>query len=145
MKKLLLASLSAAVITVGLAGCSASDATPKPTPSASEASTDPRAGDTTGAVENNDKCVDGLLRVIDAERAKPALAEGCDTVDFWVTAVSAKIGPVGTLSIIGSNSTIEVESVDTIEIDGTNNAVTYGGDEPAGIDAITDNIVTAEQ
>lgn len=147
MKKLLIASLTAGVLAATLAGCSASeaknDATPKPTASSAATSNDPRVGDTRGAAENLDKCVDGLLRVTDAAKAKPALAEGCDTVEFWVTAAAVEIGPVKTLSIAGSNNSIDVKSAGSIDIEGTNNTVTYGGVEPAGVDKIKHNEIVA--
>lgn len=148
MKKLLLAAVTASALTAVLAGCSATgtDSAPKPSASASAKAADsnaPRIGDTRGAVENLDKCVDGLLRVTDAERAKPALAKGCDTVEFWVTAAAVEIGAVKTLSIEGSNNSIEVKSVGAIDIVGTNNIVTYGGDEPAGADKVKHNEIVA--
>jgi hypothetical protein len=140
MKKLLTATLSAAALVTLLAGCSTTeqhDAENSPTPSPTtiiEAEEQLRAADTTGALDKLNNCVEGMLTVTDAEKAKDALATGCDTVRMVQSGSTVTLGPVKHLSVEGANNTITASTIGEILVDGEKNSVSYTGEDPEHLD-----------
>ncbi|MFJ2977375.1 DUF3060 domain-containing protein [Curtobacterium sp. NPDC087082] len=138
MKKLLTATLSAAALVTLLAGCSTAeqnDAAKSPAPTTIvETEEQLRAADTTGAYDKLNNCVDGMLTVIDAAKAKDALAKGCETVRIVESGATMTLGPVEHLSVEGADNTITASTIGEIAVDGEENSVSYTGEDPEHLD-----------
>jgi len=131
------AALVATTMILSLAACSSAetDATPSPTVSGTASSEAAPVG----------SCDDGFM-LVDlgaTDDDAPSLdASSCDLVSIVGSTGTVVLDEVGTLVVEGSDVTVSVQDVDTVQLAGDRNTVHHAGEAPAIDDQGQANTIT---
>ncbi|MGY3263172.1 hypothetical protein [Frigoribacterium sp. 2355] len=130
-------ALAAVTTTLPLAACSSAETDETPSPTTSSTATVDAAP--VGSCDDGFMLVD--LGTTDDD-APPLDTSSCDLVSIVGSTGTVVLDEVGTLVIEGSDVTVSVQDIDTVQLAGDRNTIHHAGDAPAVDDQGHDNTVT---